>query len=288
MKILSFDIEDWFHILDFDETESLESWNKYESRLNHGLDFIFTSLSNSGYKAAFFVLGWIAEKHPSVIKRIISEGYEIGNHSYSHLLLYKHDKAKVKEDLERATKILQDISGTKVKYFRAPGFSIKNDTNWAFEILLELGIEIDSSIFPTSRGHGGYKGFPHSTPCKLSINGSIIKELPINTHQFLGNEIVFSGGGYFRLLPYYLQKQLYKSSDYLMTYFHPRDFDPNQPVLENLSVTRKFKSYVGLKNSKHKFQKLLNDFKFVDIQTADKMIEWGKVPEVNILVNSKK
>jgi len=282
MKILTFDIEDWFHILDFDETESLDSWNKFDSRLNHNLDFIFSFLSDSGYKAAFFILGWVAEKHPNVIKKIISEGYEIGNHSYSHLLLYTHVKAKVKEDLERSNKILQDISGAKIKYFRAPGFSIKNDTNWAFEILLELGIEIDSSIFPTSRGHGGYLGFPYSTPCKLNINGSIIKELPINTFKFLGKEIVFSGGGYFRLLPYSLQKQLYKKSEYLMTYFHPRDFDPNQPVLENLSRTRKFKSYVGLKNSKQKFQKLLNDYEFVDIQTADKMIDWGNAPEVKL------
>lgn len=282
MKILTFDIEDWFHILDFDETENLNSWNKFDSRLNYGLDFIVNILSKSGYKAAFFVLGWVAEKHPEVIKRIINEGYEIGNHSYSHLLLYKHDKTRVKEDLAKSTKILQDISGTKIKYFRAPGFSIKNDTNWAFEILLELGIEIDSSIFPTSRGHGGYQGFPYSTPCKLNINGSILKELPINTHKLLGREIVFSGGGYFRLLPYNLQKQLYQKSDYLMTYFHPRDFDAKQPVLENLSRVRKFKSYVGLKNSKQKFKKLLNDFKFVDIQTADKMIDWENVPEVKL------
>ena len=148
--------------------------------------------------------------------------------------------------------------------------------------MLELGIEIDSSIFPTSRGHGGYQGFPYSTPCRLNIKGSTIKELPINTYKLAGREIVFSGGGYFRLLPYQLQKRLYVKSDYLMTYLHPRDFDPDQPVLENLSATRKFKSYVGLKNSKQKFQKLLNDFEFIDIQTADEMIEWDKVPEVKL------
>ena len=153
---------------------------------------------------------------------------------------------------------------------------------------MELGIEIDSSIFPTSRGHGGYQGFPYSSPCKLNIGGSIIKELPINTYKLLGKEIVFSGGGYFRLLPYNLQKQLYQKSEYIMTYFHPRDFDPNQPVLENLSRVRKFKSYVGLKNSKQKFPKLLNDFEFVDIKTADEVIDWERVAEVKVLVKSKK
>jgi len=280
MNILTFDIEDWFHILDFDETEDIDSWNKYASRLNQGLDFIFASLFNSGYNATFFILGWVAEKHPQIVKRIVSEGYEIGNHSYSHLLIYKHDKETIKKDLEYSTKLLEDISGKEIKYFRAPGFSIKNDTMWAFNTLLELGIEVDSSIFPTSRGHGGYLGFPYSTPCKLNFEGSIIKELPINTYKFLGKEIVFSGCGYFRLLPYYLQKYLYNKSSYLMTYFHPRDFDSNQPVLENLSRIRKFKSYVGLKNSKKKFEKLLNDFKFVDIKTAVEMIDWNKMPTV--------
>lgn len=282
MKILTFDIEDWFHILDFEETETLDSWNKFDTRLNYGLDFIFSSLADGNYRATFFILGWVAEKHPHVVKKIISEGYEIGNHSYSHLLLYKHNKDHVTKDLEYSIKLLEDISGYKIKYFRAPGYSIKNDTNWAFDILLELGIEIDSSIFPTSRGHGGYQGFPYSSPCKLNIDGSVIKELPINTHDFFGKEIVFSGGGYFRLLPYFIQKQLYKKSDYLMTYFHPRDFDEEQPILENLSRIRKFKSYVGLKNSKQKFQKLLNDFEFVDIQTADQMVDWETVPEVKI------
>lgn len=282
MKILTFDIEDWFHILDFDETENLDTWNKYNSRLNIGIDFIFKSLSDSGYRATFFVLGWIADQHPKIVKRIIEEGYEIGNHSYSHLLLYKHGFDYVKKDLEYSTKILQDITGAKIKYFRAPGFSIKNDTNWVFDILLALGIEVDSSIFPTSRGHGGYSGFPYSSPCRIKVNGSFIKELPINTYKFINKEIVFSGGGYFRLLPNTIQKMLYNKSDYLITYFHPRDFDADQPVLVNLSSIRRFKSYVGLKTSQKKFQKLLKEFKFIDLQDAVNLINWEETPIVEL------
>ncbi len=282
MKILTFDIEDWFHILDFEETESLDSWNKFESRLSISIEFIFKKLEESGQNATFFVLGWIAEKYPAIVKQIISAGYEIGCHSYSHLLIYKHSQEKVKSDLEYSVKLLEDITGNKIKYFRAPGFSITKDSNWVFDILVELGFEVDSSIFPTKRGHGGYLNFPYSTPCNLDIKGSIIKELPINILKFMGKEIVFSGGGYFRLIPYFVQQQIYQKSEYVMTYFHPRDFDFEQPVLENLSRVRKFKSYVGLKNSKEKFNKLLNDFDFVDIKTADKMIAWEKVPEVKI------
>ena len=278
MKILTFDLEDWFHILDFNETENITSWNQYDSRLEFGLEFILSALSASGYKATFFVLGWIAEKYPAIVKNILSNGHEIGCHSYAHLLIYKHNPEKVKKDLEYSLKLLEDISGNKFNYFRAPGFSITRDSNWAFDIMVELGFEVDSSIFPTSRGHGGYKNFPYSGPCKLDIKGSIIKELPINTVNILGKKIVFSGGGYFRMIPFTLQKTLYKKTEYVMTYFHPRDFDSSQPVLKNLSLSRRLKSYVGLKGSKQKFIKLLNDFEFVDISSAISQINWSSAP----------
>ena len=282
MNVLTFDIEDWFHILDFDGTENINSWNKHDSRLEVSLEFILSALSASGNKASFFILGWIAEKYPAIVKKILEAGHEIGCHSFSHLLIYKHSPEKVKNDFERSMKLLQDISGNKIKYFRAPGFSITEKSNWAFDILVELGIEVDSSIFPASRGHGGYENFPYASPCNLDIKGSMIKELPINTVNLLGKVIVFSGGGYFRMIPYPLQKMLYNKADYVMTYFHPRDFDPGQPVLENLSFARRFRSYVGLKGSKQKFNKLLTDFKFVDIKTALADIEWNNCPTIKI------
>ena len=282
MNILTFDIEDWFHILDLEETEDVDSWHKYESRLERNLEFILDFLSKGGYKATFFILGWIAEKYPEVIKKIFTNGFEVGCHSYSHILIYKNSRAKVKEDFERSIKLLQDISGNKVKYFRAPGFSITEKSKWAFDILVELGIEVDSSIFPASRGHGGYENFPYALPCNLDINGSLIRELPINKVKFLGKEIVFSGGGYFRMLPYVLQKKFYNKTDYVMTYFHPRDFDPGQPVLHNLSFVRRVKSYIGLNSSKQKLNKLLSDFKFVDIKTAVNNIEWNNCPTIKI------
>lgn len=278
MKVLTIDLEDWFHILDFDETENITSWNKYDSRIEFGLEFILSALSASGYKATFFVLGWIAEKYPAIVKKILGDSHEIGCHSYSHLLIYKHSREKVKKDLEYSLRLLEDISGNKINYFRAPGFSITRDSNWAFDILVDLGFEVDSSIFPTSRGHGGYKNFPYSTPCNIDINGSIIKELPINTVKILGKDIVFSGGGYFRMIPYPIQNTLYKQTEYVMTYFHPRDFDAEQPVLNNLSLSRRFKSYVGLKGSRQKFNKLLSDFEFVDIKSAVSIIDWSSAP----------
>jgi len=177
---------------------------------------------------------------------------------------------------------LEDITGEKVKMFRAPGFSITENNKWAFEVLYELGIEIDSSIFPAKRSHGGLPSYGASEPSILQYNGVQLKEFPINTKTILGKTIIYSGGGYFRLAPYSILKKWSKKDDYIMSYFHPRDFDSSQPVIESLSFTRKFKSYVGLKNSETKLKKWLTDFDFTDIRSVDKKINWDKVKIVNL------
>ena len=146
-------------------------------------------------------------------------------------------------DLEKSIKTLEDITGKKVRSFRAPGFSITTKNLWAFDALHSLGIEIDSSIFPASRAHGGMKKFIVSKPSIIKYNGIKLKEFPINTQNLLGYPFIFSGGGYFRLFPYRLIKKFTDNSDYIMTYFHPRDFDINQPLIPGLSISRKFNSY---------------------------------------------
>ena len=166
--------------------------------------------------------------------------------------------------------------------FRAPGFSITEESLWAFEVLHELGIEIDSSIFPAGRSHGGLKSYGTAQPSILEYNGFRLKEFPINTKPFLKHSIIFSGGGYFRLLPYNLIKNYTKESDYVMSYFHPRDFDYEQPMIRDLSVSRKFKSYVGLKNAEKKLTNWLRDFQFIDINKADNLINWNKVKVIKL------
>jgi len=275
MKILTFDIEDWFHILDYSETKEIYKWESFESRIERNLDYLLSVLQKYDYKATFFVLGWIAEKYPHLIKKIDDFGYEIGNHTYSHLLLYEHSQKEIKADVTKANKIIEDIIGKKVTLFRAPGFSLTNQNPGVFEALAELEIASDSSIFPSSRGHGGYKNFASNIPCILDIKGYYIKEFPINKMAILSWDFVFSGGGYFRILPYFVQEKCYTRSDYVMTYFHPRDFDESQPVLKSLSLVRKYKSYVGLNNSKKKFQQLLEKFNFIDIDQATKQIDWN-------------
>jgi peptidoglycan-N-acetylglucosamine deacetylase len=282
MYILTFDIEDWFHILDNKKTKNESDWMNYDSRIKLGMNLIYDIINKTEKSATFFVVGWIAEKYPEIIREISDRGFEIGSHTHLHQLAYEQDRKTFYSDVEKSIKTIEDCIGKKVTSFRAPGFSITTKNLWAFESLFELGITSDSSIFPAIRSHGGFSSYSQSVPSILNYNGTQIKEFPINSHKILGKSFIFSGGGYFRLLPYPLIKSFTKQSDYVMSYFHPRDFDYKQPLVPGLSTSRKFKSYVGLKNCKIKLEKWLNDFDFIDLKQANKKINWGNAPIVNL------
>jgi len=280
MNILTFDVEEWFHILDNESTKTVDNWDDFPSRIHTNMEKIFELLEASETKASFFVLGWVAEKHPEIVREIKKRGYEIGSHTTFHQLVYNQSRSDFFQDVDRSIKTLEDISGDKVRMFRAPGFSITEKNKWAFEVLYELGIKIDSSVFPAGRAHGGLPSYSEAKPSLLCYNGISLKELPINTHKILNKPFIFSGGGYFRLLPYKLIKKFSKDSDYIMSYFHPRDFDNEQPVITDLSLQRKFKSYVGLKHAENKLKKWLFDFNFVDVYEAESQIDWNKVNKI--------
>ena len=282
MNILTFDIEDWYHILHKYPNDILEKWKMYEDRVHIGTDKILEALLENNVKATFFALGYIAEKHPEIIKKIHDHGFEIGAHSDMHKVAYQQSPKEYKTDLETCIKRLEDITSEKVVSYRAPGFSVKKDNVWVFDILNDLGIKYDASIFPAAREDGGFINFKESRPVKLKFNECEIKEFPMSMNSFLRYRFTTTGGGYFRFFPYSLIKILVKKSNYTMTYFHPRDFDPNQPVLDGLSLKRRFKSYYNLSGSYPKFKKLLKDFNFIDIRQADKLIDWAKAPLVKI------
>lgn len=274
MYILTFDIEEWFHILDNSSTKTALEWINYESRIHANMDRILNFLDENGVKATFFCLGWIAQKYPEVIKEIDKRGFEIGSHTHMHQLIFEQSQKQFAKDLDTSVKTLEDIIGKKVKSFRAPGFSLTNEVLWAFDELVAQGIEYDSSIFPAQRAHGGIFDFTKTTPHLLSYNGAVIKEFPINVKRLCGKNLVFSGGGYFRLIPYPIIKKWSTQAPYVMTYFHPRDFDKDQPMIPELSCLRKFKSYYGLSGSFDKLKRYTRDFKFTDLVSASAQIDW--------------
>ncbi len=265
--LLTIDLEDWFHLLDNDETRTPEQWQAFPSRVKQNTHKLLDLFDAHGIKATFFVLGWIAEKYPDLIRNIQLRGHEIGCHSYAHQLIYDLTQKEFEQDLQLSLSILRDITGKNITLYRAPGFSITKDCQWAFDILAKNGISHDSSVFPAKRAHGGIINFPSNQFIIETPFGSIY-EYPISTCSILGKKIVFSGGGYFRLLPYwFIKKQFtnYTKNDLpVVTYFHPRDIDPDQPLLK-LSFTRRFKSYVGLSKTMGKLDRLLSDFKFINI-----------------------
>jgi len=276
MNILTFDIEEWFHILDNDSTKGEKEWSNFEYRLDANMDRIFELLERKNQKATFFCLGWVAREFPHILKKINEMGFEIATHSDRHQLAYEQNIDEFKIDLENSIKSIEDVTGNKVTIYRAPGFSIKEDNKWVFEELVHQGIKIDCSVFPAKRTHGGFESYGHAEPSVLKIGNISLKEFPINLFEFANRNLIFSGGGYFRIFPYWMIKQMMKKSDYVMTYFHPRDFDPDQPIIEDLSSARRFKSYVGLNSAFDKLEKLITDFEFVDVNQADKTIVWNK------------
>ena len=278
MNILTFDIEDWYNHDDYSRDFS---WEKYEVRVYEGVEKILSVLDKRGLKGTFFCVGWLAEHHPKVIKWIAEGGHHLGCHSYQHELATRFTREQFKEDTYKAKCLIEDVSGCEVNAFRVPSFSITKDNLWAFDVLAELGFKYDSSVFPSHHEFGGLPDFP-SIPHIIRTQHGDLKEFPISLGKILGWEIVYSGGGYFRVMPYWLLKRMTSKADYVLSYFHPSDFDPNQPQMPQLPRMRQFKNRVALKGAYKKFQRYIDDFDFVDIVDAEKILFSDDRPIVNL------
>lgn len=258
-KFLTFDLEDWFHLIDVDEVNSIHKWYNMETRIEYVLKPILELLDQKNIKATFFILGWVAEVHPKLVKMIQQKGHLIGCHSYSHAPVWSLTPDLFKQDTMTAINHIYRASGIYPTCYRAPGFSvIKRDLSWFLETLSECRIEVDSSIFPIMSSHGGLPENSPNSPFIFSGNFGEIVELPMSHTTVFQKKLVLSGGGYFRLVPKMFIKRYFKKSDYLMTYFHMRDFDKEQPILKGLPIKRLFKSYVGISSAWKKFEEVLD------------------------------
>lgn len=292
MDILTFDIEEWY----VERMFKGDSKNKYE-KLDSVLGNILELLDEEEKRATFFCLGEMARIFPSVVKRISQKGHEVGCHSNEHLWLTKLDKPAVLKDTRIAIDSLEQCTGTKVTSYRAPAFSIGNDNKWAFEILSECGITRDASVFPAVRDFGGFSSFNQKEPSIVKINGVLLKEFPISTFNLWGTEIAFTGGGYFRLFPYSFVSHQMNLQKYSMTYFHLWDLIPETKRImtreeyenyfkENGSLLKRYKRFIksnlGTGRAYTKLVKLIKSKKFISIEEADQIIDWEKVPVVEI------
>jgi len=268
INALSFDIEDWFQVENLKCAVSYVDWERTELRVEASTGKILRLLRARNMKATFFILGWIAEKSPGLVREIHREGHEIASHGYSHELVYNMTREAFREDVEKSKAMLEDITGKKVTGYRAPSFSITADSLWALEVLKEEGFSYDSSVFPVSfHDRYGFDGCP-TKPFRWP-NGLL--EVPLSVYKVGGFALPLAGGGYFRLLPYayfrYFLRKLNRQNQRFTFYLHPWELDPEQPRVK-LPLGYRFRHYVNLGATEKTLARLLGDFDFQSISTA--------------------
>ncbi len=261
---LTIDVEDYFQVSAFEKAIDPASWDTYESRVVDNTKLLLDILCDRGVNATFFIVGWIAERYPKMVRMICDQGHEIACHSYMHRKVYDLGPKSFMADTIRAKSTLEDIIGDPVIGYRAPSYSITRKSLWALDILAELGFEYDSSIFPTY--HDNY-GIPDAPRFAYTLPKQQMTEYPISTLQFMGKNVPVSGGGYFRLFPYAVTRKALKRINEkerqpFVFYLHPWEVDPDQPRVRNSSPLSRFRHYINLKSTRDKFQRLLDDFSF--------------------------
>jgi len=264
---MSIDVEEWFHVENLRCVVSRESWTRRELRLERTLDRMLELMAESEVKATCFVLGWVAERNPGLVRRLTAAGHEVASHGYQHDLVHGLTHAEFLMDVRRSKDVLEEITGERVRGYRAPSFSL---TDWAIPILEEAGFEYDSSFFPTTVTRDRY-GRP------ASLNGSDVSrvrdgsltEVPLSCLQVRGQALPWAGGGYFRLLPYPLFKsgirRILSSGKPYIFYIHPWELDAGQPRIAGLRRSQRVRHYLNLEKTETRWTALLSDFTWTTI-----------------------
>jgi polysaccharide deacetylase family protein (PEP-CTERM system associated) len=262
---ISFDVEDWFQVENLKEVISCDEWECCDLRVIQNTRKILQILERHNTRATFFILGWVAERCPGLVKEIADAGHEIASHGYAHELVYNQTPDEFKKDLLQSKDILETITGNPVFGYRAPSFSITPDSIWALDILRDLGFSYDSSVFPTSF-HNRY-GF-NGTSCNPFRHSNGLVEIPLSTYRFCGANFPLGGGGYFRLFPYacfrHLCRRLQARGKGIVFYLHPWELDPDQPR-KNIRFNYRLRHYVNLQKTEKRLEKLLSEFSFVPL-----------------------
>ena len=262
---LTIDLEDYYQVSAFNNSVAPSAWSKQESRVERNTDILLEMLDEAGHKATFFTLGWVAEHHPALIRKVAQNGHEIACHSLRHRTVYNMSPAEFREDTRAAKNLLEDCAGTRVAGYRAPSFSITQASLWALEILAELGFTFDSSIFPVKHPNYGIIDAPR-IPYRVDTPSGSIVEFPLTTLEFAGFRSPLAGGAYFRFLPYWFTRWGIRflntqENRTVCVYLHPWELDPDQPRMAG-SLTSRLRHYLALRSTPAKFRKLIRDFEF--------------------------
>jgi polysaccharide deacetylase family protein (PEP-CTERM system associated) len=259
------DVEDYFQVSAFAPYIDRASWPTRECRVEANMERILALYEREGVRATFFTLGWIAERYPAMVRRIVEAGHELASHGYSHLRASDQSRAEFDNDIRSAKALLEDIGGQAVVGYRAPSFSIGHGNLWALEALHEAGYKYSSSIYPIAHDHYGMPDAPRFAFYPNGPDG--ILEVPITTVKMGGRHLPAGGGGYFRLLPYALSRWMMEKvnredGESALFYFHPWEIDTDQPRPEGLGAKARFRHYVNIDRMERRLEQLARDFKW--------------------------
>ncbi len=268
---MTVDVEDYFQVGAFAATISRSDWESLPQRVERNTERTLEVFSDCGALATFFTLGWVAERHPRLIRRIVDAGHELASHGYSHVRVDDQSEDEFRADAGRTRRLLEDISGVAVKGYRAASFSIGHTTPWAHRILAEEGYGYSSSINPIRHDHYGMPDAPRFAFRPDGDDGVI--EFPMTTVRLFGRNLPCSGGGYFRLMPYTMFRSAVRrfnrvDANPAIFYFHPWEIDPDQPRPGGLSAKARFRHYLNLDRMERRLRRLLADF------------DWGRMDRV--------
>jgi polysaccharide deacetylase family protein (PEP-CTERM system associated) len=267
---LTVDVEEHFQVAAFERTIPRDDWDATESRVEPNTNRVLDLFAAHGCKGTFFVLGWVAERHPALVRRIVADGHELASHGYEHTRIHQFTPEQFRNDVVRTKQILEDVGGVQVRGYRAPSYSINAKNLWALEVLREAGHVYSSSIYPIRHDLYGMPDAPRF-PFRLKTDG--ILEIPVTTVRLGNRNLPCGGGGYFRLLPYVAYRWMLRRVNVTdgqpgLFYFHPWEIDPGQPRVSKAPLRSRFRHYLNLDSMQARLDRLLTDF------------TWGRMDEV--------
>lgn len=260
---LSVDVEDWFQVGAFEGVIDRADWDSLGSRVERNCELILEMFDRAQVKGTFFTLGWVAQRHGSLLRRIVDAGHELASHGWDHERVFRFDRESFSRDLERSRKALEDAGGVRITGYRAPSFSIDQRTPWAYMALVEQGFEYSSSVAPIVHDHYGWREAPRFAFKPLPWSDLV--EIPVTTAHFAGRRLAAGGGGFFRVLPYGFSRWAIRQVNRedrrpAVFYFHPWEIDPKQPRVTGASMRSRVRHYTNLDVMAQKLEQLIRDF----------------------------
>ena len=266
LNALTVDVEDWYQVSAFDHLVERSTWDTYPSRVVGNTMRLLDLLDRHDVRATFFTLGWVAERHPELVQSMHEAGHEVASHGYEHRLVYDLTPEAFRDDLVRAQEALEAAAPVKIRGFRAPSFSIRPDTRWAYDVMRDLGYTYSSSVFPVRHDRYGIPSFPRRPVQLTDAQGRTMWEFPMTTLRVFGRNVPAAGGGWMRLLPPAVMRRAILRANAAggpaIVYLHPWEIDPDQPRMTHASRTARFRHTVNLSGMAGRLEALLQRFSF--------------------------